>query len=211
VLIFDGFQALDVFGPLDFFNILAASVPLRLAMISHSLKPVQTKPITRLPQTPGLLPEISQHVVPTHTLDDTIDLDVLIVPGGFGVRTLAPAYGEFIKRVYPNLKYLLTVCTGSVVVARTGLLDGKKATTNKASWTWATSEGPKVDWVAHARWTIDGKIWTSSGVSAGLDLTYAFISTVFNEELATKAANIIEYVPHKDPNDDPFQKIWNVS
>lgn len=72
---------------------------------------------------------------------------------------------EFIRKTYPKLKYLLTICTGAGVAAKAGVLDGKRATTNKAAWNETVKLGPKVKWVSPARWTIDGKIWTSSGVS----------------------------------------------
>ena len=93
---------------------------------------------------------------------------------------------EFIKHQAPGAKYILSVCTGSWVLAGTGLLDGRKATTNKAAFRSckvvylklrgliinghasiqaATSD--KIDWIPKARWVVDGNIWTSSGVSAG--------------------------------------------
>ena len=62
---------------------------------------------------------------------------------------------------------LLTVCTGAGLAARAGLLDGKKATTNKAAWDWATSQGQATAWQKEARWVEDGNVWTSAGVTAG--------------------------------------------
>lgn len=66
--------------------------------------------------------------------------------------------------------FLLTVCTGAALAARAGLLDGKRATTNKMSWAWATSQGTPgaTDWQKKARWVEDGHIWTSAGVTAGM-------------------------------------------
>ena len=63
--------------------------------------------------------------------------------------------------------YLLTVCTSAALAARAGLLDGKKATTNKAAWAWATSQGQATAWQKEARWVEDGHVWTSAGVTAG--------------------------------------------
>jgi len=88
---------------------------------------------------------------PTHTFDEisssNIDLDVLIVPGGPGVRNpdLAPEI-EFVKKVFPRVKYLVTICTGASIAARAGVLDGKRATTNKAAWDQVTPLGPNVKW-----------------------------------------------------------------
>ncbi|KAG8803353.1 hypothetical protein FRC16_005795, partial [Serendipita sp. 398] len=61
-----------------------------------------------------------------------------------------------------------------------------------------------------ARWVVDGNIWTSSGVAAGMDMTYAFVSRL-NSTIADRAVNIIEYEPHKDPSWDPFCEIWNTT
>jgi putative intracellular protease/amidase len=67
---------------------------------------------------------------------------------------------DYIREVYPSLQYIVSVCTGSTLLARAGILDGKRATTNKKNWTWAVATGPKVKWVP-GRWVVDG-----GGVSA---------------------------------------------
>lgn len=64
--------------------------------------------------------------------------------------------------------------------------------------------GPKVNWIRRARWVTDGNIWTSSGISAGIDMTYAFVAAQYGEEAATIAANRQEYIRNRDPNNDPF-------
>ncbi|KAI1809426.1 class I glutamine amidotransferase-like protein [Poronia punctata] len=199
VALYPGYQALDVFGPLDVLNNLSRDTPLELSIIAATLDPVNT-----VVEGPG---HIGESIVPTHTFDNfPDDLDVLLVPGGYGNRNLTTmnSVADFVKGVYPRLRYLLTVCTGSAVVASSGLLDGKNATTNKMSWDWATSQGPEVNWVRHARWVVDGNIWTSSGVSAGIDLTFAFVADQYGEETSKKLANLAEYVRNTDPNNDPF-------
>ncbi|KAJ3579544.1 hypothetical protein NPX13_g1015 [Xylaria arbuscula] len=200
VVIFPGFQALDVFGPVDTLNNFSQEIaPLEFALLAATLDPVTTKL-----SKPG---HIGQSVVPTHTFDECPeDLEVLLVPGGFGSRdpaVTAPIV-KFLERVYPKLRFLLTVCTGSAIVAQSGLLDGRRATSNKKSWEWATSQGPNVQWVRQARWVVDGNIWTSSGVSAGMDLMYAFIKDQYGEETAKRLADKAEYVRNPDSNVDPF-------
>ena len=74
----------------------------------------------------------------------------------------------------------------------------------------ATSKGPKVQWVHKARWTVtdDDKIWTSSGVSAGMDVTYAFLAKLYDEDTAQYVADISEYTRHTDASADPFADRW---
>jgi transcriptional regulator GlxA family with amidase domain len=109
------------------------------------------------------------------------------------------------------LKYLLSVCTGSALLAKAGVLDGRKATSNKAAFTWASSMGPKVDWVTHARWVEDGNIWTSSGVSAGMDMMFNFTERIYGLEMANHTANSMEHIVVKDSKVDPFADWFNVT
>ncbi|KAI1424557.1 ThiJ/PfpI family protein [Xylaria sp. FL1777] len=199
VVLFPGFQALDVFGPLDPLNILSHSTPLEISLLAATLDPVSTKL-----ERPGW---VGQSVVPTHTFDNyPEDLEVLLVPGGPGSRNpaITAPIVEFVKKIFPKLRFLLTVCTGSAIVAQTGLLDGRKATSNKRSWEWVTSQGPTVQWVREARWVVDGNIWTSSGISAGIDLMFAFIGDQFGEDTAKDIAWRTEYVRNLDSSVDPF-------
>ena len=150
-------------------------------------------------------------VQPTHTFDNAPDLDVLIVPGGGGTR--APTLNStiaFVRDIYPKLDYLLTVCTGAGIAARAGLLDGRKATTNKAAWNQTTALRPQVNWVSHARWVVDGNIWTTSGVSAGIDGTLAFVQKFWGAEQANKTARAMEYEPHTNASWDPFAEYYGL-
>lgn len=145
--------------------------------------------------------------MPTHTFASAPDLDVLLIPGGFGTRISSPGIDqalEFIRSRFPSLKYLITVCTGSRLAAQAGVLNGLRATTNKKAWFETKAIAPDVKWVAHARWVVDGKCWTSAGVSAGIDVTLAWIEKVYGKEKATEVANGMEYERHEDPNWDPF-------
>ncbi len=133
VALFPGFQALDVFGPLDILNMLSRITPLTFHVLAETLTPVSTQGL-------GTKHTISQSVVPTHTFADAPldDIDVLLVPGGFGTRNpvnVDPVV-EFLRRAGPKVKYLLTVCTGSALAAMAGVLDGKRATSNKMEWDW---------------------------------------------------------------------------
>ncbi|RSL95384.1 hypothetical protein CEP52_012083 [Fusarium oligoseptatum] len=204
VALFRGFQALDVFGPIDALNYMSRtrSISLSLSMLHTSLEPVTTL----LDSTPG---QIGQSVVPTHTYDNAPeDIEVLLVPGGMGTRDAEniARVRQFIKERYPKLRYLLTVCTGSAIAAQSGVLDGREATSNKRSWSWVVSQGPKVKWVKEARWVVADNIWTSSGISAGIDMIFPFIAKQYGQDVADHTAIGLEYVRNTDPTVDPFAK-----
>lgn len=210
-LLFPGFQALDVFGPIDALNLLSwGQENMTLAMLARTLEPVSTvvtnRKYNRFNSTFG------QQVLPSHTFSDAPRLDVLIVPGGIG--TQADDVGaeiDFIRRSYPSLQYLITVCTGAGLAARAGVLDGRNATTNKADWALTTALGPRVHWISHARWVHDGNVWTSSGVSAGIDVLFAWMEAVFGDATATGVANSLEYERHLNASWDPFADLYNLT
>jgi transcriptional regulator GlxA family with amidase domain len=86
----------------------------------------------------------------------------------------------------------------------TGVLDGRRATTNKLDFTATVPLAPNVTWVKQARWVEDGKFFTSSGVSAGMDMALAAAASLFGLAKAEEMAEECEYTWHKDPNIDPF-------
>jgi transcriptional regulator GlxA family with amidase domain len=212
IVLFPGFQALDAFGSLDALNTLAFFKPLSLYVLASSLDPVSTKVPDEF-RSPSW-PSFHQTIVPTHTFDDApSDIEVLLVPGGSGQRyeEEAKKAADFIARVYPSLKYLLTVCNGAVFAGRAGVLNGKRATSNKAYFKEISAEFPDVKWVPKARWVEDGNVWTSSGVSAGIDQLFAWMAKVYGEETAKKIADILEYDRHLDPSWDPFAEIYGLA
>jgi putative intracellular protease/amidase len=134
VALFPGFQALDVFGPVDVLNFTSKRQQMEISLLHTSLAPVSTF-------VDGGPACVGQSVVPTHTYETAPeDIEVLLVPGGFGARDSdnVKRVREFVKERYPKLRYLLTVCTGSAIVAQTGILDGKEGTSNKRSFDWVS-------------------------------------------------------------------------
>src|SRR5262249_5831687 len=103
---------------------------------------------------------------------------------------------EWLRRRAQDAEYVMTVCTGSALLAQTGLIDGKRATTNKAFFIWPESTWPKVQWVREARWVEEGKYWTSSGVSAGIDMALVVIAWIAGQQTADLLATGTEYEWH---------------
>ncbi|KAJ4295082.1 hypothetical protein N0V90_007090 [Kalmusia sp. IMI 367209] len=208
IILFPGFQLLDITGPLDVLNILSRSTTLNLSILAATLDPVTTKHELQ----DGKGSNFGESIVPTHTFATAPqDLEVLIIPGGFGSRKEENIEGviDFTRAYYPKLKWLLTVCTGSAILAKTGVLDGRRATSNKKAFTWVKEQNDKVNWVAKARWVVDGNIWTSSGVAAGIDMIYAWVAEIWDEETAAELADSSEYERNKDANGDRFAERWN--
>ena len=140
------------------------------------------------------------------TVADAPSWDVLVVPGGFGTRRLVQdkAFLGWLKETSERSPITATVCTGAALLARTGLLDGRNATSNKLAWHWVVEQGPRVKWRKRARWVDDGNILSSSGVSAGTDMALGLVQRLSGRDMAIVAARNMEYVWNEDATNDPF-------
>lgn len=133
VALFNGFQLLDVAGPLDVLAVLALQAPTEIYVLANTMDPVTSRTVR-----PGA---VGVEFVPTHTFETAPeDIEVLIVPGGGGARDIAGTQPvvDYIAKAFPKLRYFLTVCTGAALAGRAGVLDGKNATTNKLSFDWVS-------------------------------------------------------------------------
>jgi transcriptional regulator GlxA family with amidase domain len=210
IVLYRSYTMLDVFGPLNALQSVARIYPLNLYLLSHSMDPVTTEPFSAELNQPNS--SFWFTVQPTHTFSNPPpDLDVLLVPGGWGWdEPDLQEHVDYIRSAYASLEYLITVCVGSVITARSGILDGRNATANKRFWS-ATEAHPAVNWVSTARWEVDGNIWSTSGVAAGIDGTLAWINHVYGTENATNIANGMEYEAHQDASWDPFADLYNLT
>jgi transcriptional regulator GlxA family with amidase domain len=162
VVMFNGLDMVDVYGTLNPLYMLAhTEQQLKLYLIAETLENV-TPGGSMNPYNSSFYPEF----VVTNTFDDDLDIDLLIVPGGSGVRANDTSATEaYLQKMFPRVKVFMTICTGSGLAAKSGVLDGHMATTNKKAWGQMTGFGPHVKWVSPARYVVDGKVWSSSGVS----------------------------------------------
>ncbi|PGH08211.1 hypothetical protein GX51_01365 [Blastomyces parvus] len=219
-IVFPGWQPLDVFGPMEllFSLSLTSKAKMTLSVISKTTGPISSRVPKFRGAAPGEIKDLHHLIGPsieaTHTYLNAPAIDVLFVPGGLGTIPLDQTNDtwveDFINSRIDRLDYIASVCTGAQFLAKSGILKGKKATTNKASWERIVVHGEDIEWVPTARWVEDGKVWTSSGVSAGMDMTYALLKRWYGSEKANKMVNLIEYVPHTDPSWDPFSVVHNV-
>jgi len=193
VVLFPDFELLDVFGPLEMFGMLQGLV--EISVIAEKAGPVKS----------AQGPEVVAH----HGFADCPALDLVLVPGGMGTRAEVdnPAIVNFLRRRLPEAEVAMSVCSGSSLFAAAGVLDGRRATTNKMFFQWIADQGPKVNWVKEARWVEDGSYVTSSGVSAGMDMSLAVISKLYGSQVSENLAVAAEYDWHRDAGWDPFAKV----
>ncbi|MDP3269842.1 MAG: DJ-1/PfpI family protein [Legionella sp.] len=190
VLLFPDFETLDVFGPIEIFGLL----------------PEQFK-IVLIAQNQGLIKSVQgQAVLAEYNFTNMPELHYLLVPGGLGTRKeiANSALLAWIKTQSAKLELVLSVCTGAALLAKAGVLDGYKATTNKIAFNWVVKQAPDVDWIKKARWVEDGKFITSSGISAGIDMSLYVISRQLGAEMAASVAQRAEYTMNLDADNDPF-------
>ncbi|MBI1734183.1 MAG: DJ-1/PfpI family protein [Candidatus Rokubacteria bacterium] len=199
VALFDGFTVLDVYGPVQAFASCRVTRPdggrRRFFDVFTTAAAVG-----RVPSGEGV------STVADHEFEDAPPYDILLIPGGFGTRAAVndPGFIDRLGAASQRALFTATVCTGSALLARTGLLDDRPATSNKIAWDWVVQQGPRVRWQRKARWVDDGDIVTSSGVSAGIDMTLALIARLCGRDLALASARNMEYVWREDPANDPF-------
>lgn len=143
---------------------------------------------------------------PHFSFENAPNLDVLMIPGGMGARQEVnnDVLLAFLRTRSAEACWSTSVCTGSALLAKAGLLDGHRATSNKLAFDWATSQSPNVRWQRESRWVVDSPFMTSSGVSAGIDMALALVEQLYDRATAERIAKTAEYVWNDDPSSDPF-------
>jgi transcriptional regulator GlxA family with amidase domain len=191
ILIFENVEVLDFAGPFEVFSRTRVD-PSREALRTDEGAPfrVFTVAKTRAPVTAtgGL------RVEPHHGFADAPPIDLLLVPGGFGTRALVDDREtiDWIRRTAGRARQVTSVCTGSLLLTRAGLLEGKRATTHWAALDELAALGGGVQVVRGARWVDDGVI-SSAGVSAGIDMAFYVVEKLLGKEVADRTARYIDY------------------
>lgn len=194
-VLYDDFELLDAYGPLEMFGCLAEDI--ETVVIAEQKGPVKS---TGGPKT-----------LAEYDFTDAPALDLLLLPGGIGTIPALENQNllRFLQERCPDIPINMSVCSGSAIFAKAGLLAGLRATSNKMFFSLASSQSDKVEWVEEARWVDAGQYVTSSGVSAGTDMSLAVIERLFGAERAQQVAAFTEYQWHTDADSDPFVKYLN--
>ena len=211
LLLLPGYQWLDAAGSVDYFNNHSRPMIARLGvpddvldkapiMVWHYISSDLTTPIET---TSG------PRELPSCTYADCPPLDYLFVPGPDPGAELPKGCAEFLCERVPKLEALLTVCTGSMAIAQAGVLDGFCVCSNKMALKSFAKQGKlnkKVTWVGDRRWIKDRNVWSSAGITSGIDLSAEFARRQFDPEVVKLAKLVSEHEPLPD-KPDPFAKI----
>jgi putative intracellular protease/amidase len=194
-VLYEDFELLDLYGPLEMFGSIGAE--LRIVTVAEKTGPVASF------QRPKTVAEFDFASAPM--------LDLILLPGGFGTipQLENPAMLDFLRRRAATAEVTMSVCSGSAILAKAGLLDGRRATSNKQFFDLARAQGAAVQWVEQARWVEDGPFATSSGVSAGTDMALAVIANLYGRESAQQITESTEYEWQQDSTRDPFVRLLN--
>ena len=195
ILLFENIEVLDFCGPFEVFSVTRLNEekrreelsPFNVFLVAETKKPVVA--------TGGM------KVLPDYDLDDCPRLDVLVVPGGWGTRKEInnERLLKWVADRSRQVETLTSVCTGALLLGKAGLLDGKRATTHWRSLDWMQELFPKTTVERQLHFVEEGTLFTSAGISAGIDMSLKVVARYFGEAIARATAKHMEY-PFPDSN-----------
>ena len=196
IFIFDEVEVLDFAGPFEVFSRtrLLKGAESRRSNDSAPFNPftvsIDTKPLTA---TGGL------KIIADYTFNNFPKIDILIIPGGFGTRTLLnnESLLKWIKAVSDKANITASVCTGSLLLAKAGLLDGKRATTHWGAIEALKSISKDIQVITERR-VVNDEIITSAGVSSGIDMAFMIVENLYGEQVASDTSKYIEFHRSKE-------------
>ena len=195
IVVFNTIEVLDFCGPFEVFSAVRLdeekrreeSSPFEVLLVAERSEPVVTTG--------------NMKVIPDCTFDNCPRLDILCVPGGWGTRSELknPAMLGWLRSRTAEVELLTSVCTGSMLLGFAGLLDGHRATTHWRSLDWMRESFPSVTVEYDQHVVEDGHLFTSAGISAGIDMALKVVARYCGETVARATARHMEY-PYPDTN-----------
>lgn len=183
ILVFDEIEVLDFCGPFEVFSVANRNAEARLFDISI------------VAESPTVVARGGLSVNRQHSLECSPHADVLLIPGGIGVNALLEnaSVASWIKTHAANAQLVASVCTGAVLLAHCGLLDGLSATTHHRCIEQLRRVAPQTRVVTDQRFVDQGSIITSAGISAGIDMSLHIVGKLAGIEIARDVAARMEY------------------
>lgn len=191
ILIFPDVEVLDFTGPFEVFSRTRLTPGVESRRTDDSA-PFQVFTVAKT--TDVIMAVGGLRVLPDYDFADAPAIDVLVVPGGFGTRSLLadPATLQWIHQVSQQAEQVTSVCTGALLLAKLGLLAGKRATTHWGALDFLAQIDPSIAVQRDQRVVADG-IFTSAGVAAGIDMSLAVVEALCGKAVADETAHYIEF------------------
>ena len=183
ILIFDDVEVLDFCGPFEVFSIAGCGGDTEFFDV-----------YTVAEKEGPVLARNNLSINPAYTIDNCPQADILLVPGGFGSRREMhnEPLLEWIRETTAKAQLLLSVCTGALILARAGLLDGLSATTHHGAYDLLEECAPKTK-ILRERMVDNGHVVLSAGISSGIDMSFHIVQRLFGLEAAKETAAYMEY------------------
>ncbi|MBX2815281.1 MAG: DJ-1/PfpI family protein [Saprospiraceae bacterium] len=191
ILLFNDVEVLDFAGPFEVFSVCRTTNGDRLFDVQ-----IVAEHDAIIAARNGLM------IKPHTTIEDAEEYDIVVIPGGRGTRREMKndRIKVWVKKQYAEVELMLSVCTGSLVLGTTGLLDGVHATTHHGAFDELAEAAPSTVVVRDKKYVDNGKIVTSAGISAGIEMALHVVRRLHGAETAERTANYMEY--DWDPKND---------
>jgi transcriptional regulator GlxA family with amidase domain len=189
IVLFNDIEVLDFCGPFEVFSATRLNEGKRREEPSPFDVFLVAEILTNVTTTGGM------KVIPHFSFEDCPQIDILVVPGGWGTRKELknPVMLEWLRSRNAEVETLTSVCTGSMLLGFAGLLDGLHATTHWRSLNWMRDAFPGVIVEYEQHVVEDGHVFTSAGISAGIDMALKVVARYFGENIAKATAMHMEY------------------
>lgn len=184
LLLFEDLEELDLVGPWEVLSMATADLPAsRVVGIAERSAAVRCAHGLRL--------------LPDHAFEDAPALDVLLVPGGQGTRREVdnPVLIDWLRKAAERCRWVTSVCTGSLLLSRAGLTEGKRITTHWGFVAELRKRAPEAQVLEGVRYVRDGRLVTAAGVSAGIDMSLWLVGQIWDVERARRTQRMLEYDP----------------
>jgi len=184
IFVFDEVEVLDMCGPFEVFSIAGMNDdprPFNVFLVAEEMRPI-----------------IARHgfsANPHYTIEDCPKPDILIVPGGYGTRREMQnkTIIDWIRHTTKETEHTLSVCTGSLLLAKAGMLEGLEVTTHHLAFDLLRLSAPHAVIREGRRFLDNGKIITSGGIAAGIDASFYMVEKLLGAKVAQETAQYMEY------------------